>query len=254
MKENTSLAKWRKGEKTLGAWISQPAPQGAEMLSRAGFDWLCVDLQHGLTTPAELPAMIAAVASGPATPIVRVPSHDPALLMWALDMGALGVIIPMVETREQTEALISACRYPPAGSRSFGPIRAAAYGADYAAKANDEIACIVMVETRRGLDNLEDIVSTPGLDGVYIGPSDLGLALGLSPRGDTDDPLHLKTVEDIRTACKSFGVAAGIHTSSREWAVKRVEAGFDFVTVGSDLGFMATAAAGDLAAARSALV
>jgi 4-hydroxy-2-oxoheptanedioate aldolase len=157
----------------------------------------------------------------------------------------------MVNNRAEAAAAVAATRYPPQGMRSFGPIRAALYGGTgYAAEANDQIACIVMVETREGIDKLEEIVSTPGLGGVYIGPADLALALGLPALGDTDHPLHLDTVERIRTVCKTHQVPVGIHTSSLPWAQRRLAAGFDFVTLGNDVGFMMQAATSQLAAAR----
>jgi len=132
------------------------------------------------------------------------------------------VIVPLVNNREEAAAAVSACRYPPEGTRSFGPIRAALYGgAGYAAEANEQIACIVMIETKEGIENLDSIVTTPGLGGVYIGPSDLAFALGLPPLGDTDDPLHLETVDRILKACKAHDVPAGIHTSSLEFTRRR---------------------------------
>jgi hypothetical protein len=146
---------------------------------------------------------------------------------------------------------VAACRYPPDGNRSFGPVRAALYGGrGYAAGANREIACIAMIETREALANLDDIISTPGLDGIYIGPADLALALGLPPQGDTLEPTHAAAVQRIAEACRKHSVAVGIHTSSLEFAQRYLGFGFNFVTLGSDAGFMARAAATDLAAAR----
>jgi 4-hydroxy-2-oxoheptanedioate aldolase len=221
------------------------------MLANAGFDWLCVDLQHGLLDYQDLLHMLPAISTTATTPIVRVSGNDPREIMKVLDAGAMGVIVPLVNNRAEAAAAIAACRYPPQGGRSFGPIRAALYGGrGYAAEANDQIACIAMIETKEGIDNLEEIVTTPGLGGVYIGRSDLAYALGLPPNGDTEEPLHLETVDRILRACKRHGVPAGIHTSSLEWTQRRLAAGFEFVTLGSDAGFMMQAAARDLAAAR----
>lgn len=252
MRKNEALAKWRAGQPTLGAWLSLSNAYTAEALAHAGFDWVCVDLQHGLLDYGDLRSMLPAISTSSATPIVRVSDNNPAEIAKVLDAGAMGVIVPLVNNRAEAEAAVAACRYPPLGSRSFGPLRAALYGGPgYAQEANDQLACIVMIETREGLDNLEAIVATPGLGGVYIGPSDLALALGLPPKGDTDDPTHLAAVDRILKSCKAAGVPVGIHTSGLAYAKRRLAAGFEFVTLGSDVGFMMQAAAADLAAARA---
>lgn len=235
----------------MGCWLSLANAYSAEALANLGFDWVCVDLQHGLLDYADLTTLLPAISTSAATPLVRVPWNEPYEIMKALDAGAYGVIVPMVNDREEAERAVAACRYPPDGMRSFGPIRAALYGGrGYALEANGEIACIAMIETRRGLDNLEDIVATPGIDAVYIGPADLALALGLPPTGDTDHPEHAAAVTRIREACHDAGIAAGIHTSSLEYTRKYLSAGFNLVTLGSDAGFMMRAAAQDLAAVR----
>jgi 4-hydroxy-2-oxoheptanedioate aldolase len=253
MRKNASLAKWRAKQQTIGGWLSLANTHSAELLANAGFDWLCIDLQHGLLDYQDLLHMLPAISTTETTPIVRVSGNDPKEIMKVLDAGAMGVIVPLVDNRAEAEAAIAACRYPPQGVRSFGPVRAALYGGrGYAAEANDEIACIVMIETQEGIENLEEIVTTPGLSGVYVGPSDLALALGLPPRGDTDDPLHLATVEQILTTCKRHGVPAGIHTGGLDYTKRRLAMGFDFVTLGSDAGFMMQSAASSLAAARDA--
>lgn len=254
MRTNTALAKWRAGKQTIGVWLSLANTHSAELLANAGFDWAVVDLQHGLLDYEDLRNMLPAISTTDTIPMVRVPSNNAADIMKVLDAGALGVIVPLVNDREEAAAAVSACRYPPEGTRSFGPIRAALYGGQgYAAEANDEIACIVMIETKEGIKNLDSIVTTPGLGGVYVGPSDLAYALGLPPHGDTTDPLHLETVDRILKVCKSHGVPAGIHTSSLEFAQRRLEAGFDFVTLGTDAGFLMRTATAELAAARGAL-
>lgn len=253
MRKNAALAKWRAGEQTIGAWLSLANTHTAEMLANAGFDWLCVDLQHGMLDYGDLRHMLPAISTTDTTPIVRVAGNTLAEINKVLDAGAMGVIVPLVNTRAEAAAAVAACRYPPEGGRSFGPIRAALYGGQgYAQEANNEIACIVMIETPQGIANLEEIVTTPGLGGVYIGPSDLAYALGLPPKGDTDEPVHLATVERILEACKRHKVPAGIHTSSLAWARRRLEAGFNFVTLGSDAGFMMQAATSELASARGA--
>jgi 4-hydroxy-2-oxoheptanedioate aldolase len=252
MRKNLALAKWRAGGQTIGGWLSLGNTHTAEMMANAGFDWLCVDCQHGLIDYRDLTHMLPAISTTDTTPLVRVSGNDPKEIMKALDAGAMGVIVPLVNNRREAEAAIAACRYPPEGSRSFGPIRAALYGGKgYAVEANDEIACIAMIETKDGIKNVEEIVTTPGLGGVYIGPADLALALGLPARGDTEDPLHLATVKDIVDACKRHKVPVGIHTGGLEWTRKRLAAGFNFVTLNTDASFLMQAAATELAAARN---
>lgn len=251
MRENAALRAWRDGKSTIGGWLSVGNPYTAEVMANLGFDWLCIDLQHGVIDYQDLTAMLPAISTTPTTPLVRVPWNEPYEIMKALDAGAYGVIVPMVNNRDEAERAASACRYPPDGMRSFGPIRAALYGGrGYAKEANSEIACIVMIETAEGIDNLEAIVTTPGVDGVYIGPSDLALALGMAPVGDNDDPRHAAVVERIRAACRAAGVAVGIHTSSVEFTRRYIDAGFQFVTLGTDSGFMSRAASAELRAAR----
>ena len=202
MRENKALATWRTGGSTIGGWLSIGNAYTAETMSSLGFDWLCVDLQHGMLSYDDLTYMLPAISTSDTVPIVRVPWNEPYEIMKALDAGAYGVIVPMVNNREEAASAVSACRYPPDGLRSFGPIRAAMYaGRGYTTESNNQIACIAMVETAEGIDNLDEIASTPGLDAIYIGPADLAFALGLKP-GQDDDPKHIETVDKILAACR----------------------------------------------------
>lgn len=254
MIENKSLEAWRQGRQTIGGWLSIGNAYTAELMAHLGFDWLCIDMQHGLIGYADLKQMLPAISTTPTTPLVRVPWNDPAVIMKALDAGAYGVIVPMINSRQEALAAVSACRYPPGGQRSFGPVRAALHaGKGYAREANGQIACIAMIETRQALDHLEEIVATPGLDGVYIGPADLALALGLAPVGDNNDPAHVAAVQRIFDTCRNHGVAAGIHTWSEAFARRYLQQGFQFVTLGTDSGFMARMASAELHAVRKAM-
>ena len=162
----------------------------AEVMARQGFDALVVDMQHGTTELSNVLPMLQAISQTDTVPVVRVPWNDPAIIMKALDLGAYAIIVPLVNTAEDAAKAVAACRYPPVGMRSSGPVRAVHYGgADYLANANDEIVLMAMIETKEGLANLDAICATPGLDAVYIGPSDLSYALGLDPRGDNPDPV-----------------------------------------------------------------
>lgn len=251
MRKNTALEKWRNNEQTIGGWLSLSNTHTAEMMSHAGFDWLCVDLQHGLLDYSDLLHMLPAISTTDTIPLVRVSGNDAQEIMKVLDAGAMGVIVPLVNNRAEAARAVSVCMYPPLGNRSFGPVRAAMYGGrGYSSEANNEIACVAMIETREALQNIEEIVTTPHLGGVYIGPSDLALAIGLPPNGDTEDPEHLARVEEIRQCCRKHGVPVGIHTNSLAFAQKRLEAGFNFVTLGSDAGFLMSAVYSELAQAR----
>ena len=253
MRPNHVLRSWRNGGQTVGAWLTVNSAFSAEVMANQGFDWLCIDAQHGLLDYTDAVHMLQAISTTDTIPFVRVPWNDPATIMKMLDAGSYGVVVPLVNNRAEAEAAVAACRYPPLGIRSYGPVRAAIYGgADYPAWANDEIACIVMIETAEALQNLDDIMSTPGVDAAYIGPSDLAYAIGLEPRGDNDDPEHVETVQRIFEAAKRHGVAPGIHTGGVEYTNRYLKMGFQMVTLGADRGFMSAKAAADLAAARDA--
>lgn len=252
MQKNTLLARWRAGERTLGTWLSMANTHSAESLAHLGFDWLCCDMQHGLLDYTDLRAMLPAMTGHGITPLVRVPWNEPYEIMKVLDLGAAGVIVPLVNTPEEAQQAVWACRYPPSGGRSFGPVRAALVGGrGYAEEANNEVACLAMIETRQGLDNLDAIAATEGLDGIYIGPADLALALGLPAKGDTDVPEHAAAVQHILSACREHGIAAGIHTSSAVYAKRYWDMGFNFVNCSSDVGFMMRAAIEDLQFVKS---
>ena len=251
MRENTALSTWRNGGQTVGGWLSIGNAYTAETMSSLGFDYLCVDLQHGMLSYDDLKYMLPAISNYDSVPFVRVPWNEPYEIMKALDAGAYGVIVPMVNNREEAALAVDSCRYPPDGHRSFGPIRAAMYGGrGYAQGANEQIACIAMVETADGIDNLDEIASTPGLDGIYIGPSDLGYALGLSPITGSQDEKHIATVEKIRLTCKKHGIAAGIHTGSLDVTKNYLEQGFNMVTLGTDSAFLAQTAGMQLSQAK----
>jgi len=251
MRENKALAAWRRDEQTIGCWLSLANSYSAEAIANLGFDWVCIDLQHGIIDYTDMVQMLPAISTTQTTPIVRVPWNEPYEIMKALDAGAYGVIVPMVNNREEALQAVAACRYPPDGNRSFGPIRASLYaGKGYAQEANDQLACLAMIETKEGIENLEEIVSTPGLNGVYIGPADLALAMGLDVMGDQPQEEHLDMVKHIQAACKRHGIACGIHTSSLKYAQKYLALGLNYVTLGSDSGHMVKHAAKELAAAR----
>lgn len=252
MRPNHVLKAWKANKQTVGGWLSIDSCFTAEVMAHAGFDWLCLDMQHGLLDYNDVKKMLPAISTTSTIPFVRVPWNEPYEIMKVLDAGAYGVIVPLVNNRAEAEKAVAACRYPPQGIRSFGPIRGAIYGGPgYIQEANSELACIVMIETAEALENLDDIMSTPGVDAVYIGPADLAYAIGIPPTGDSNDPKHVAAVTRIFETSKKHGVAAGIHTGSLEYTKRYLDQGFHMVTLGSDSGFMARLARKELKAARS---
>ena len=250
MRENTVKRAWREGKVTFGAWLSVPSSFSAEVMAHQGFDWLCVDMQHGVIDYQAAITMLQTISATPTIPFVRVPWNEPGIIGKMLDAGAYGVIVPMVNSREEAERAVGACRYAPAGYRSFGPTRAAYYaGSDYFAHANDEIACIPMIETKRAVEDIDDILSVPGIDAVYVGPADLSLTLGLPPAPYHDEPSFEQARLAIAEGCRKHGIVAGMHATAA-LAPKHLEAGYRMITVSSDIAAMAGGAGRDLRSVR----
>lgn len=249
MYTNPFLDAWTRGRRLYGAWSTMPDPVAAEVLGRIGFDYVCIDQQHGMIDDSTMFGMLQAVDASGAAPMVRVRWNEAPAIMSALDAGAAAVVIPMIETRGDAEAAVRACRYPPLGLRSYGPIRSRDVMGSTDPDVLQQVACIIMIETRRALDELEAIVSTPGIDGVYVGPSDLALALGEKPGTMSEE--FVATVEHIRATCERHGVATGIHNASGRSARHYRDRGFDFLTTISDAGLLAQAARAELDVARA---
>jgi 4-hydroxy-2-oxoheptanedioate aldolase len=253
MRPNRLREIWAAGGAVVNGWLAIPNSFSAETMAHQGWDSLTIDLQHGVVDYQAMVTMLQAISTTDTVPVVRVPWLEPGILMKTLDAGAYGVICPMVNTREDAQKLVAWTHYAPRGTRSFGPVRALLYGgADYPQHANDTIVTFAMIETAQALDNLDDILSVPGLDAIYIGPSDLSLALGCKPTFDDLDPKAAEAVEHILSRAKAHGLVAGIHNGSPDAALKRVAMGFQFVTVSSDARLMAAGAQQVMAAMRAA--
>lgn len=236
---------WRSGATTLGAWASLPSSIAAENLARPGIDYVCVDVQHGLVDYPDAVPMMQGVLVGGSNPIARAPWNEPGIIGKLLDAGAQGVIVPMVNTAEEAQAAVRSIRYPPVGSRSYGPGGVAPRYPDYFNNANDQVASIVMVETAEALSNVEAIVSVPGVDAVYVGPADLSVSLGLPPKNNDDSAIFTEGLEAIVAACNRHGVIPGIH-SSGALTPQRMEQGFKMITVTADLVAMRAGLAAEL--------
>jgi 4-hydroxy-2-oxoheptanedioate aldolase len=254
MKPNGIRQKWAEGKPVINGWLSMACPFTAEIMADQGYDALTIDLQHGLVGYEIATTMLQAMRSSSVTPMARVPWLDPADIMKALDAGVYGIICPMINNREEAERLVSYVRYPPHGTRSFGPTRALfSAGADYGKHADDEVLCFAMIETGDAMKNLDAIVSTPGLDGVYVGPADL--TLGLTGRKypigfDREEPEIVKAIQTICKKSHEAGIKAAIHTGTPAYAAKAVSWGFDLVTILNDVRLLASAAQASVSAAR----
>jgi 4-hydroxy-2-oxoheptanedioate aldolase len=204
-------------------------------MASADFDAVVVDLQHGHATHDDLPHLFAAISRTSAVPFVRAAWNHPADLMRALDLGARGVICPMVGSRAEAEAFVVACRYPPAGTRSYGPIEGAfGRGHEQTAAAEDAILLFGMIETADGLANLEEIASTPGLNGLFVGPADLSLEKELGSFADLTDPALLTALDSVIHAAQAHDLVPGIHAPAPKDAAAMAARGFRFVSCAVD--------------------
>ena len=240
------------GKACVNGWLTLPSPFVAEMMAQTGWDSLTIDIQHGLQDYQSAVSIIQAIQRYPVTPLVRVPHNDPGLIGKVLDAGAWGVICPMINTFEDARNLAQACHYPPLGSRSFGPIRARAYGGKtpYHEIANNQILVLPQIETQQAVDNAAAILDVPGISGIYIGPNDLGLSMGLPPTLDREEPQILSIYSVLLRETQQRGLLPAIHNASPAYAARMIELGFRFVTVGSDLGLLGAAAREVIATTR----
>lgn len=239
----TFAARLRRRERILGLWQLTPSPVAAERLAGLGYDYLCLDMQHGLIDYAAFLASVTAVDAAGGVAIGRPAANDPARIGRLLDAGAQGVIVPLIGSADEAAAAVRACRYPPAGIRSYGPVRAGLRIGPDPRAADETVACIVMIETRGALEDIERICRTPGLDGVYVGPSDLALALGAPRPGDVaGTPEFARALRRITAAAESAGIACGMHCHNAAEAVRHLGEGFTFATVASELTLLEDAA------------
>ena len=243
-------SQWNDSPVTIGAWLSIASSVLAEAAAHTGFDFVCVDTQHGVIDYAATVPMFQAIELGGSAPIARVPWNEPGIIGRMLDGGAQGVIVPMVNTVAQAEAVVEACRYAPAGSRSYGPTAVGLRHIDYVGWAAEHIAVIAMIETAEAVRNIEEIVAVPGVDAIYLGPADLSLTLGLPPRNNDGVAAFDAALARIVEVCNRAGVVAGAHCVGGV-AEKRMDQGFRLLTVASDIASMRQGMAVELASARA---
>ena len=242
------------GEPSVGTWLSLPSPEGAEYISRLGFDWLVADAEHNPIDIRTLAQMFAAMAASDTAPMVRIPWNSGENFKRVLDAGAWGVVVPMVNSREEAERAVAAARYAPLGERSVGGGRHALSfdtGArDYYQQANDNVLLVLQIEHIQGVEHADEILGVPGVDACFIGPNDLAasMGLGLGVPLESDDPRLVDAIRHVRETCVKHGVAPGIHCSSAEGVNQRIAEGFQFLAMASELRYLLGGLQSDLAA------
>ncbi len=251
MRANPMKTIWAEGGAVVSAWFSIPSAFTAEVLGHQGYDVATLDLQHGMISFEQMLHMFQALSATPAMPMARLAANDPTHIGRVLDAGAYSVICPMVNSAAEAESFVRACRYAPHGGRSYAPVRGQIYGgADYFLHANDAIVKLAMVETRAGFDALDKILNVEGLDGIFIGPNDLAVAFGCPPVSESDNAEVRDAIASICARTRAAGKVAGILCSGPQAALKRVEQGFSFVTVGGDISMLTQAAKNSVAVFR----
>lgn len=242
MRPNPLIDTWRDGGYTLNGWMHIPSSWAAETMAHAGWDSVTIDLQHGFADIETTMTMFQAISTTDTVPLVRATWNDPLQIQRVLDAGVYGVICPVVNTREECEQFVGACRYPPMGYRSLGPTRAAVYaGRDYAQYANETVLTFAMVETATGLENIDEILTVPGLDGIFVGPGDLGLTLVGQLGIDVHHPVVAEAIRTIADKTRAAGKVAGIWCPSAEIALEMRAIGYQFLTIASDVRLLTAA-------------
>lgn len=253
MFENKLKKIWAEGRPALNGWLSIGNAFTAEIMAAQGYDSITIDIQHGALDYSSVLPMFQAMRGSGVVPMARVPWREPGIVMKALDAGAMGIICPMINSAEEAAEFVSFMRYPPHGQRSFGPTRATfAYGG-YGTAANDQVLALAMIETQAGVDNLEAIAATPGLDGIYIGPADLTLGTQegrLAPAFDREEPEMIELIRHIQAVCAKNGIRACIHCGTPDYAARAIGWGFDLTTVSGDSRLLAGAAGASVASWR----
>lgn len=246
MRANHVKHRLKSGEPSVGTWLSLPSPEAAEFVAQLGFDWLVVDTEHNPTDIRTLSQMFTAMAHSNVAPMVRVPWNDPENMKRVLDAGAWGIVVPMVNTREEAERAVEAIRYPPMGKRSVGGgrhgISFAAGAGEYFKRANEDILLVVQIEHKLGVENADAILSVPGIDACFIGPNDMAasMGIGLGVALESDYPELVAGIMEVRDACLRNGIATGIHCSDGPAVKMRIEQGFQFCALASELRYMLT--------------
>ena len=253
MRANHVKRRLAAGEPSVGTWLALPTPEGAEYVSKLGFDWLVVDTEHNAVDVRTLAQMFIAMSGSPTAPMVRIPSNTHENIKRVLDAGAWGVVVPMVNSRVEAEQAAAAMRYPPLGNRSVAGGRAPlAFGTtveQYYRHANDDVLLVVQIEHIQAVEQADEILSVPGVDACFIGPNDLAASMGIGVGVplESDDSRLIEAIDHVRRCCSRHGVAPGIHCSSAEGVTRRIAEGFLFCAMASELRYMLAGLQADLA-------
>jgi 4-hydroxy-2-oxoheptanedioate aldolase len=254
MRPNKIKTLWKEGKTAVNAWLTIPSAWSAELMAHAGYDSLTIDVQHGFADYSIALAMLQAISTTDTVPFVRPPWNEPGIIMRLLDAGAYGVICPMINSRAEAEAFVSACRYPPTGMRSTGPLRALLYaGDDYITHADETVLTLAMIETVEALEHVDEIAATPGLDGLYVGPTDLSKCMGLTELANYKDPALLRAMDKVLAAAEKHSRLPAAHANTPENAIMLSRRGYRLVTPVSDTPILRAAAAEALAQTRQGL-
>ena len=238
---NNLLEIWKSNKPVINAWLSIPNSFTAEAFGKMGWDSITIDMQHGQNDYQSSIAMLQGLSRSESLPMVRVPWSEPGIIMKMLDLGVMGIIAPMINTKEDCEKFVSYCYYPPNGQRSFGPMRAQlVHGSNYFNRANENIVSFAMIETKQAVENLDEILSVPNLTGVYIGPADMSSSYGLQPKFDVKEDPVFSNIKLIAKKAKEHGKIAGIHNGSTDYAKEMIKIGYKFVTILSDFRVMSS--------------
>jgi 4-hydroxy-2-oxoheptanedioate aldolase len=244
VRTNHARLRLQAGEPSVGTWLSLPSPEAAEFLGRLPFDWLTVDAEHNAVDIRTLAQMFSAISAAGTAPMVRIPWNTPETFKRVLDAGAWGIVVPMVNSREEAEQAVEATRYYPQGRRSVGGGRhALSFGTDsktYYDHANENILLVLQIEHIEGVENIDEIMSVPGFDACFIGPNDLAasMGLGLGVPLESDIPELVDAIRTIRESAVAHGIAPGIHTSGPEGIRQRIDEGFQYLAMASEIRFM----------------
>ena len=238
---NNLLEIWKSNKPVINAWLSIPNSFTAEAFGKMGWDSITIDMQHGQNDYQSSIAMLQGLSRSESLPMARVPWSEPGIIMKMLDLGVMGIIAPMINTKEDCEKFVSYCYYPPDGQRSFGPMRAQlVHGSNYFNLANENIVSFAMIETKQAVENLDEILSVPNLTGVYIGPADMSSSYGLQPKFDVKEDPVFSNIKLIAKKAKEHGKIAGIHNGSTDYAKEMIKIGYKFVTILSDFRVMSS--------------
>ncbi len=244
MRANHVKRRLAAGEPSVGTWLALPSPEAAEYVATVGFDWLVADTEHNAIDIRTLCQMFGAIAPAGVAPMVRIPWNSPENFKRVLDAGAWGIVVPMVNSREEAEQAVEATRYPPHGARSVGggmpALRFGTTGGEYLRRADEEILLVLQIEHVQAVERCDEILSVPGVDACFIGPNDMAasMGIGLGVPLESDHPRLVEAIAHVQATAKACGVAPGIHCSDSNGVNQRIAEGFQFLALASELRYM----------------